>query len=492
MFFHKYRSHEDRISNRRGKFVGRTQKILLSMLLAAGIGANITYSTSAKTEELSTVYHIYSEDEYIGALSDESKLEQVKEEKLEQTASKFDNLPLSIKENYSVVPERVFTVGTNDQAVIEELQELLAVEAEAVAVMVDEEPALYVHDQEAYEEVIRKLKLQSMTEEELVDFEAREKATATAAVPPLKENETRVVDIFMSANLEAKDGKVAPQEILSVDEAIVLLNKGTLEEKKYTVQAGDVVGKIANKHGMATAELFEINPELTEKTIIRPGDELNVTMLEPYVEVQVHFETKKRKNISYKKVTEEDNSLYKGEKKIKQKGAQGEKIVTERIRKMDGQVLGKSVKEEEIVVEPKNEVTVIGTKEMPSRGVGSFQWPTVGGYVSSPMGARWGRMHRGIDIARPSARTILASDNGVVTAVGWDGSYGNRIIVNHNNGYQTLYAHLASMDVKVGQTVAQGQKIGVMGTTGHSTGIHLHFEVTKNGTLIDPLTVLNK
>lgn len=489
MFFHKYRrKSEGGVPDKRGKFVERTQKVLLSMLLVTGISANLTYSTSATTEELSTIYHIYSQEDYIGSLSDESKLEQVKEEKLEQTASEFEDLPLSIKENYSVVPERVFTIGTDDEAVLEELGDLVTVEAEAVAVMVDGEPALYVQDQEAYEEVIRELKLQSVTETELADFEAR--AKATTPIPPLKEDETRVIDIFMSADIEAKDGKTEPQDILSVEEALILLNKGTLEEKKYTVKAGDVIGKIANAHDMKTADLFEINPGLTDKTVIRPGDELNVTMLEPYVEVQVHFETKKRKSISYKKVTEKDSSLFKGEKEVKQKGSQGEKVVTERIRKMDGQVLGKSVTEEEVLVEPKDEITIIGTKVMPSRGVGSFQWPTVGGYVSSKMGMRWGRMHRGIDIARPSSRTILASDNGVVTAAGWDGSYGNRIIINHNNGYQTLYGHLASIDAKVGQTVAQGQKIGVMGTTGRSTGIHLHFEVTKNGTLIDPLTVL--
>ena len=127
---------------------------------------------------------------------------------------------------------------------------------------------------------------------------------------------------------------------------------------------------------------------------------------------------------------------------------------------------------------------------MPSRGTGTFAWPAVGGYVSSKMGARWGRVHQGIDIARPSSRTILAADNGVVTKAGKHSTYGNRIVIKHNNGYETLYAHLSSIDVSVGQTVPQGTKIGVMGSTGRSTGIHLHFEVFKNGTNIDPMSVL--
>lgn len=107
------------------------------------------------------------------------------------------------------------------------------------------------------------------------------------------------------------------------------------------------------------------------------------------------------------------------------------------------------------------------------------------------MGSRWGSYHRGIDIARPSNYNIKASDNGVVTAVGWEGTYGQRIVINHNNGYETVYAHLSEIKVSVGQVVPQGSVIGIMGSTGRSTGTHLHFEVHKNGALVDPLSYLN-
>ena len=127
---------------------------------------------------------------------------------------------------------------------------------------------------------------------------------------------------------------------------------------------------------------------------------------------------------------------------------------------------------------------------MASRGSGSFQWPANGGYISSKMGKRWGSYHRGIDIARPSSRTIKASDNGVVTFAGWQGSYGNKVVITIKMDMKHVYAHLSSINVKVGQTVPQGTKIGVMGSTGRSTGIHLHFEVSKNGSLINPMSVL--
>lgn len=122
---------------------------------------------------------------------------------------------------------------------------------------------------------------------------------------------------------------------------------------------------------------------------------------------------------------------------------------------------------------------------------GYLAWPAVGGYISSYVGPRWGREHNGIDIARPSNYNILAAAGGVVTAAGYTGGFGNRVEIEHSNGLKTLYAHLSSIDVKVGQEVNEGTVIGIMGATGNSTGIHLHFEVYKNGALQNPMDYLN-
>ncbi|MCF3942263.1 murein hydrolase activator EnvC family protein [Oceanobacillus alkalisoli] len=122
---------------------------------------------------------------------------------------------------------------------------------------------------------------------------------------------------------------------------------------------------------------------------------------------------------------------------------------------------------------------------------GYLAWPAVGGYISSYVGPRWGRQHNGIDIARPSNYNILAAADGVVTKAGHTGGFGNRIEIEHSNGLKTLYAHLSSINVTVGQEVSTGTVIGIMGNTGNSTGIHLHFEVYKNGALQDPMYYLN-
>jgi murein DD-endopeptidase MepM/ murein hydrolase activator NlpD len=466
----------------------RTQKVLIMTMMLAGLGINSGFANEEENEDLSAIFHIYSKGEYVGVIADQEKLEEMKEEELQKAAAEFKDLPLTIGTDLSVIQERVFTAETDDDSVLEKLQGMLSVEAEAIGVSIDEELAFYVNDMDTYNEMIRKLKLQSVSEKKLNEFEAR--SVSSEPIPPLKEDETRIVNILFSGEIQAVPGKVSPEEVRSTEEAIALLNKGTLEEKKYVVSSGDVLGSIAAAHNMATSKLLELNPGFKEDKILRLGDELNVTAIEPYVEVEVHYETKKKEAIKYASLTEDDDSLYKGEKKVTKKGSDGEKIVTELIRKQNGQTIGRSISDEKIIAEAVNKVTVVGTKVMPSRGSGTFIWPASGGYVSSQMGNRWGRKHQGIDIARPSSYGIVAADNGVVTTTGSHSTYGNRVIITHNNGYETLYAHLSSISVKVGQTVPQGTKIGVMGSTGRSTGVHLHFEVFKNGSNINPMSVL--
>ena len=110
----------------------------------------------------------------------------------------------------------------------------------------------------------------------------------------------------------------------------------------------------------------------------------------------------------------------------------------------------------------------------------------VSGTVTSRFGARWGRMHSGIDIGAPSGRTIVAAAGGTVTTASYKGGYGNMVIINHGNGVQTCYAHCTKIFVSVGQKVSAGQSIATVGSTGNSTGPHLHLEVRKNGVSQNP------
>jgi murein DD-endopeptidase MepM/ murein hydrolase activator NlpD len=116
-------------------------------------------------------------------------------------------------------------------------------------------------------------------------------------------------------------------------------------------------------------------------------------------------------------------------------------------------------------------------------------WPVPGG-VTSPFGWRWGRMHQGIDIGVGYGTPIRAAASGNVIYCGWEGGYGNLVVIDHGGGLATSYAHQSSIGVSCGQSVSQGQVVGYIGCTGHCFGPHLHFEVRIGGNPVDPLGYL--
>ncbi len=123
------------------------------------------------------------------------------------------------------------------------------------------------------------------------------------------------------------------------------------------------------------------------------------------------------------------------------------------------------------------------------KGSGVLSMP-VNGTFSSPFGPRWGRLHAGVDISAPSGTPIHAADGGTVRFAGWMGGYGNYTCIQHTSSMSTCYGHQSSIGVSSGQHVGKGQTIGAVGSTGHSTGPHLHFEVRINGTPVDPMGYL--
>ena len=128
------------------------------------------------------------------------------------------------------------------------------------------------------------------------------------------------------------------------------------------------------------------------------------------------------------------------------------------------------------------------TGEGGAYGSGTFIWPSYNTWIS---GNDFWSGHLAIDIAAGQGVPIFASDNGVVVFAAWNSSgYGNMVMIDHGNGFQTLYAHLSSLSVRCGQSVYQGNTIGLAGSTGNSTGPHLHFEVRYFGTFVNPYTVL--
>lgn len=137
--------------------------------------------------------------------------------------------------------------------------------------------------------------------------------------------------------------------------------------------------------------------------------------------------------------------------------------------------------------------TVSGPAQVASVSTRSFSWPVpTTGRVSSPFGPRWGGFHYGVDIAVPAGTDILAAADGIVIAAEYKGTYGLTVRLDHGGGYETLYAHASRLMVSRGDRIQSGQRIALVGSTGRSTGPHLHFEVRRNGTPRDPLPYLDR
>ncbi|MFA6940822.1 MAG: peptidoglycan DD-metalloendopeptidase family protein [Clostridiaceae bacterium] len=174
----------------------------------------------------------------------------------------------------------------------------------------------------------------------------------------------------------------------------------------------------------------------------------------------------------------------------KQYGKSGLKEVDKLITMENGDVLSSNAGSTRVINKSIDKVVAVGTKNPISAGIAFLTKPSRGG-ISSYFGYRWGKLHKGIDIGASIGTPIYAAADGTVESASWDsGGYGNLIKLSHGSGIETLYGHTSKMVVKAGQKVKRGQLIGYVGSTGHSTGPHVHFEVRLNGTAVNPLKYL--
>lgn len=214
------------------------------------------------------------------------------------------------------------------------------------------------------------------------------------------------------------------------------------------------------------------------------------------------------REIAYDVTTEYDESQSSSFEKVKTEGENGEEEVTVRTVYVDGVQTDAYETDATVIKEAVDEVVVKGsssssgesssssessssTSSASSYGSGSFIWPLPYTHnLTSTFGTRWGRLHGGLDISAGGVygQPIIAADSGTVILAGNQGDgYGNYVIIDHGNGYKTLYGHMSSVAAYTGQQVAQGEVIGYVGSTGNSTGSHLHFEIRVNDVQTDPL-----
>ena len=173
---------------------------------------------------------------------------------------------------------------------------------------------------------------------------------------------------------------------------------------------------------------------------------------------------------------------------VRKEGKLGTKEVKKKNVYVDGSLVRTEVLEESVISKPTNNIVYKGIQNPVLTGTAFLSYPGKDRFVTSPFGTRWGNQHHsGIDLSGRTGEPITAAFEGVVKYAGWLGNYGNAVILEHGSGVETLYAHASRLTCSTGQRVSKGDKIAEIGSTGRSTGPHIHFELRNNGKAINPM-----
>lgn len=249
---------------------------------------------------------------------------------------------------------------------------------------------------------------------------------------------------------------------------------------EYVAQAGDTVAKISQKFHVSPNTIIKNNERRKLKDVIEPGTRLSILpingIVHPVGKHETLAELSKRYRVGIQDIV--DANQLDNPHMI----TENQKIIIPNATELRLRPKPEVKSALQTIHESGSGQAVPLVKTQTGR---RLSWPTAG-IVTSGFGWRWFRMHSGMDIAGPVGTPVKAAKEGRVVYSGWMGGYGYCIDIDHGNGITTRYGHNSSLHVQVGQYVYRGQVISSMGSTGHSTGPHLHFEVRINGEAMDP------
>ncbi len=301
-----------------------------------------------------------------------------------------------------------------------------------------------------------------------------------------------IQNVYVNEDITVRETNIPVDEDIYTNEndlANFLLYGKDQKAKEYIVQAGDTIENVAFNNKISPEEVLISNSSLTSTTnLLYPGQKLKIVETNP--QISVVEESYVVQDIESQYPTEEryDENAAIGVDKVIQNGENGLERVSQRVRKVNGVINYVDPEGKTVLKAPISKIVMKGTKYIPDVGsTSSWGWPTDSGWTLSS-GYVWrtnpvtGRreLHGGLDISGTGyGSKIYATNNGRVKEAGYHYSYGNHVIIDHNNGYLTLYAHMSRINAKVGQVVARGDVIGYVGMTGTATGPHVHYEIWK-------------
>lgn len=288
--------------------------------------------------------------------------------------------------------------------------------------------------------------------------------------------------------IDFREGLYLASSVVEEQSLIDTFTSQKQAQRNYIVKQGDTPYDIAQNNNISLSELVSLNPTIT--TSCYPGDTVVLSQSVPFLSVKVSRTENYEEAIPYETVEVQDAKYLKGTKVETQKGETGVRQVTAKVEYVNGVEVNRTVLNSQVIKEPVERRVTVGTAQPVQaapggsiQGNGMFINPCPSGYVSQEFGHAG---HKGMDIASGYGNTIYASAGGTVILARWYSGYGKCVMIDHGNGIVTLYGHASSLYVSAGQVVGQGDPIAAVGSTGWSTGNHVHFEIRVNGQFVNP------
>lgn len=415
-------------------------------------------------------YAVKIEDEVICFVEDRNAAQQALQDMKKDIEDSFGqdiflSKDIIIERTYSANTEKINSINE----MREKIQDVTQVLTTAYALNVDDRDIAYLRSEKEANEILNSLQAQYQVKEEGKNLQ----------------------EVSFVEKIEIFEKSVPVNKVQKKEKAMELISQGKEVAHSYTLEEGDTVWDIMKEYDLSLEEIEKANPDL-DVTKVNIGQELTLMLSEPLIHVKTIEAITYEEEISFETQYQSSKEMYEGDSKVIKEGVEGKKKIYAEIERVNGVKKEEHIIKEETLQEPTKEVIVRGTKERPkTMATGDFMTPARG-RISSNFGARWGRTHEGMDIAMPIGTNVKVADGGRVTFAGTKGGYGKVVIIDHENGYETRYAHNSKLLVNAGDRVYKGEVIAKSGNTGRSTGPHLHFEVRKNGAPVNPRGYINE
>ncbi|GGF94042.1 M23 family metallopeptidase [Paenibacillus abyssi] len=433
-------------------------------------------------------YHVYKDGQAIGTVSEPSQVEDMLLQMTNKAQQDNPDAKMVLDTgNITYRGDSGFKTVPENEETLRKLGSMVTAHAVGVEVRVDGKLIGIAKDRATADKVLNKIQAQYVPQansKNALEVTALAYSEESGTSEPSRSDE--LVSVKFMEEVQTGSINVAPERITDEEELYNRLVQGTTRPTQYTVQEGDCVGCIADKFDISREIIYTNNPWIKDD-IIKVGDVLDLTVLQPALTVRTVENIVETQTIAPPVTIKENPDMREGQTKVIKEGKNGKKRITYKQVKQNGYLMSEELINEEIVAPAVPSIVMKGTKVI-GVGTGNFSWPVSNATLTSKFGKRWGRQHKGIDLV--GSRSILAADHGIVEFSGTKNGMGITVIINHQNGYKTVYGHLSSLSVKKGEKVEKGDTLGNMGSTGNSTGVHLHFEIHRNGAVQNPLNYL--